>query len=232
MSALRVEANWKNPFTQIRKLTSINHRDLVSGVQLLGDHWLVTLSRRQTALTTYLSAWYLDGGSGAHCAAKIEVVDGSSKFAAAVRQDGNSALIALFNNSKTTGFVIPAGWGLHIGVLTYHFRRSRGIEVFSLDLNTDYLCRNTLTSPLNRIARILFSRSGSRGHGPLQHHGMFIEIQVNNNIVAASLAKSNESGPPLTYQIVLVDIETHTVAVLEQGFPEVRFKCVASKRVY
>lgn len=59
---------------------------------------------------------------------------------------------------------------------------------------------------------------------------MFIEIQVNNNIVAASLAKSNESGPPLTYQIVLVNIETRAAVILEQGFPEVCLHFLRIKR--
>lgn len=103
INALRVEANWGNKSTQIRRLARIDHGGLLFRVQLLRDDWLVTLSRNQTTNATYLSAWHLDGDGGAHCAAKVEVTGNPSKFAAGIQDDGDNALVALFDNSRASG---------------------------------------------------------------------------------------------------------------------------------
>ncbi|KAF9452875.1 hypothetical protein P691DRAFT_150705 [Macrolepiota fuliginosa MF-IS2] len=198
LNSLRVEANWGNKSTQIRKLMRIDHGGLLSRVQLLRNDWLITLSRNQTTNVSYLSAWHLDGGGCAHCAAKVEVMGDPNKFAAAVQDNSDSALVTLFNNSRI----------------------ARRIQVFSLSLTDNYLHEDALISPLQRVLEISLADKLNSDHDPPEYQGMFIEAQVNNNIVATSLARVNRSGPPLTYQIILVNMDTYTALVLKQDLAE------------
>lgn len=77
-------------------------------------------------------------------------------------------------------------------------------------------------STLKRVLEISPTSSFAPGYDPMEHQGIFAEIQVNRNIVAASLAKTNRSSPPLTYQVVLVNVDTHAAVVLRQNLVEVR----------
>lgn len=106
INAFRIDGNWCSKSTQIQRLTRIDHGGIISRVQLLSEDWLITLSRNQVTDTTYLSAWYLDKSGGAHCAAKVEVRSRPNRFAATVRDHGDSAVVALFNNHLGSGFVI------------------------------------------------------------------------------------------------------------------------------
>ncbi|KAF5358452.1 hypothetical protein D9756_001719 [Leucocoprinus leucothites] len=176
----------------------IDHGDILSRIQLLRQDWLITLSRNQTTDTTYLSAWHLNGSTDSHCAAKVEVAGHPSKFAAAVRNGGNSVIIALFNNYRISG----------------------GVEIFSLSLTDDYIFEDAPVSPLKRVAEISYSDKPAPGYDSLDHRGMFVEVQVNNNLVAVSLARINRSGPPLTYQIILVDMCSLAAVVISKTIAE------------
>lgn len=120
IQAFRVEANWNSETSHIRKLARIDHGGLLSQVQLLRKDWLVTLSQNQTTNTTYLSAWHLDPDRRGHCAAKVGAAGRSSKFAAAIREGGDSAWVAMFSNSTNSGFVLSFR-ALHGRQVLIHF---------------------------------------------------------------------------------------------------------------
>ncbi|KAJ3574572.1 hypothetical protein NP233_g1682 [Leucocoprinus birnbaumii] len=198
LDAFRVEARWGSRCTSIRGLARIDHGDILIRIQLIRQDWLITLSRNQTTDSSYLSAWHLDA-AGSQCAAKLSVSGRPNKFAAAVRDEGDSAVIALFDNDKISG-----------------------VEIFSLSLTNDYMFEDAPVSPLKRFAKLFHWDKLAPKDASFDQSGTFVffEVQVNNNIVAVSRVQIKSSEPPLAYHIIFIDVNTLAAVVLSKTVAE------------
>lgn len=96
--ALRLEHSWRK-VSPVRKLTRVLHAygNIVYQMQLLGSHWLVTLSR--VAKSVNLSIWYLGDLNGREVdrIASLDML-GVSQFSAALQKGGNKIIMAVLSS--------------------------------------------------------------------------------------------------------------------------------------
>lgn len=96
------------------------------------------------------------------------------------------------------------------------------MEIFSLSLTDDSVFGDAFASPLRRIVEINYTDKSASGYDFFNHRGMFAEVQANRNIVAISVARIHKTaGPPLTYQMILVNVDTFAAVVLRKSTAEV-----------
>ncbi|THV07402.1 hypothetical protein K435DRAFT_959979 [Dendrothele bispora CBS 962.96] len=100
IQALRVEHNWKAPFSQVKGVHRVYHGDIPFQTTYLSD-WLVILSRPSTATTCTLSVWNVRDPSKAKRERSILLENTQkARFTASLSDDGLEATIAVYGTAN------------------------------------------------------------------------------------------------------------------------------------
>ncbi|TFK28110.1 hypothetical protein FA15DRAFT_584896 [Coprinopsis marcescibilis] len=204
--ALRVEHNWHQRQSKIRRLTRIPNLGTVVQLQLIGpsSQHLVLLSHsgrvRHTRVTTHLSVWHIPSSGQPSCLTSIEVPHAkNSKFTAAYCDRNQEALIA-----------VSAGDN-HVKSL---------LKVFTVSLHD---VRDGFDNNSSVAKEIFCEMRTDDGE-------IFFDVQISGSTIVAglaTLAQDTSSMIPVAYQILLIDLNTHrrtVVGIPSQGLERIRLK--------
>jgi len=100
IQALRVEHNWKTPFSQVKGMHRVYHGDIPFQTMYLSG-WLITLSRPSTATTCTLSVWNTRDPSNAKRERSILLEHTQkARFAASLSNDELEVTVAVYSTAN------------------------------------------------------------------------------------------------------------------------------------
>ena len=86
-----------------------------------------------------------------------------------------------------------------------------------MSLIDDCVFEDSSVLPLNLVGKICFSdKRALSGDSFQDHRRLFVEVQVNNSMVAVSVIQTSSSTSTLTSRIVLVNMDTLTAVALDR----------------